>query len=306
MITIGVIGLSEGNQHPYSWSAIINGDYDQAMMDHCGSPHPPAYLRANRDTLGIDDARVTHLWTQGRAVSEHCARTCRIDNVVDGMEEMIGEVDAVMLLRDDPENHVAMARPFIDAGVPLFIDKPLAYCREDLAYFQSQVARGKHIASCSSMRYCAGVQAARVQMPDIGQVELAVTVGKKDWRKYAIHYLEAMLSLLGDPKVLAVTHVSLTKGRDVAYLELEGDILATVHVFMDIAPGGELNIYGTHGNVRVDYGSAYVAFRNNIEQAIAGFRRDVPTIDFDKTCNVVRALIAGRESLEAGGKRILT
>jgi predicted dehydrogenase len=306
MLTIGVIGLSEGNQHPYSWAAIINGDYDQAMMDQCGSPHPPAYLRANRDTLGIDGAKVTHIWTQDRAISEHCARTCRIDHVVHAVEDMIGRVDAVMLLRDDPENHVAMSRALIDAGVPLFIDKPLAYNREDLAYFEAQVRDGKHIASCSSMRYSAGVQSARVQLATVGRVQLVVAVGQKDWRKYAVHYLEGMLALLGDPPVKAATHVSLTPGRDVVMFELEGDILATVHVLTDIAPGGELNVYGTNGHVSVDHGGAYTLFRNNIEQAIKGFRMERPAIDFGATRNVIRALIAGRESLEAAGKRIET
>ena len=218
MLNLGVIGLSEGNQHPYSWSAIINGDYDQALMEECGSPHPPRYLQANRDTLGIDGAQVTHIWTQDGAVSEHCARTCRIDHVVDHIEDMVGHVDAVLLLRDDPENHVVMAKPFIEANVPIFLDKPLAYCREGLDYFTDQVAQGKHIASCSSLRFSAGVQAARVQLPSIGRVELAVAVGQKDWRRYAIHCLEGLFALLGDPAVRAVTHISCASGKDVAYL----------------------------------------------------------------------------------------
>ncbi len=306
MLNIGVIGLSEGNQHPYSWAAIINGDYDQAMMDNCGSPYPPVYLRANRDTLGIAGAKVTHIWTQDRAISEHCAQACRIDHITGSIEDMIGKVDAVMLLRDDPENHVAMARPLIDAGMPLFIDKPLAYNREDLAYFESQIRDGKHIASCSSMRYSAGVQSARTQLPTIGRVELVVAVGQKDWRKYSVHYIEGMLALLGDPPVRAATHISGIAGRDVVSFELEGDILATVHVFTGIAPAGELNVYGTKGSLCVDHGGAYTLFRNNIEQAIKGFRMDKPVIDFNNTRNVIRAVIAGRESLEAGGKRIET
>ena len=54
MLTLGVMGMSEGNGHPYSWSAIINGDYDEKAMADCSYPVIPAYLKANRDTLGID------------------------------------------------------------------------------------------------------------------------------------------------------------------------------------------------------------------------------------------------------------
>ncbi len=304
MLKLGVIGMNEDNQHPYSWSAIINGDYDQNLMDQCGSPYPPAYLKANRDSLGVDSVKVTHIWTQDRAISDHCAMACRIDHVVSRIEDFVGNVDAVLLLRDDPENHVAMAKPLIDADVPVFIDKPLAFSWKDLDYFSEQRAKGKHVVSCSSLRYSAGVQATRARLSTIGQVLLAVAVGKKDWRKYAIHYLEGLVSLLGDPKVRAVTHVSQQSGRDVAYVEFENGVLATVHVFMDIAPGGELNVYGTEGNFSVDYGGAYTGFRNTIEEVTKGFLGGAPCVDFEITRNVISALIAGQESLESGGKRI--
>ena len=126
MLKIGVIGLSEGNGHPYSWSAIINGDYNEKEMNNCAYAGIPLYLKANRSTLGIEGAKVSHVWTQDRNISEHIAKASLIDNVVDNTEDMIGQVDAVLLARDDPENHKAMAQPFLDADVPLFIDKPLA------------------------------------------------------------------------------------------------------------------------------------------------------------------------------------
>ena len=132
MLKVGLIGLSEGNGHPYSWSAIINGDYNEKEMIDCGYAGIPLYLAANCDTLGIEGAKVTHVWTQDRNISEHIAKASLIDNVVDKMEDMIGQVDAVLLARDDPENHVAMAKPFLDANVPLFIDKPLAITTEDM------------------------------------------------------------------------------------------------------------------------------------------------------------------------------
>ncbi len=300
---LGIIGLSEGNGHPYSWSAIINGDYDDEAMSDCGFPVIPAYLAANRDTLGIDGAKVTHIWTQERNISEHVARASRIENVVDKMEDMAGKVDAVLLARDDPENHAAMAKPFLDADVPIFIDKPLAYSWEDLEYFSQQQAAGKFLMSCSALRYSAGNQAARAQLEGVGDVELVVAVGKKDWRKYAIHYLEGMFSLLGDPAAASVRHFG-ESGRDVAYIEFVNGTVATVHVFMDISPGGELNVYGHKGNLQVEHGGAYPAFRASLVEAIRSFRAGKPRLDFEKTRNVISVLIAGKESLDNGGKTV--
>ena len=118
-LKLGVIGLSDGNGHPYSWSAIFNG-CDMAYMKDCGFPVIPEYLSKQRfpDDC-IPNAHVTHIWTQDRAVSEHVAKASLIPNVVDRMEDMIGEVDAVLLARDDPENHTNFATitsPYTGSG----------------------------------------------------------------------------------------------------------------------------------------------------------------------------------------------
>ena len=303
MLKLGVIGMSKGNGHPYSWSAIINGDYDAGVMADCGYPTIPEYLGANRDTLGIDDAKVTHVWTQDRELSEKCAAASLIDNVVDNLEDLVGQVDAVLLARDDPQNHVAMAKPFLDAFVPLFIDKPLAMSWADLDYFAAEHARGKFLMSCSSMRYTPGVQSARVGIGSLGRIELAVAVGKKDWPKYGIHYLEGLFSLLDDPKAVAVKHVSST-GKDIVYVEFDTGTLATIHVFMDIAPTADLTLYCQEGTLRVDHGGAYPSFRNTLVEAVRSFRQNKPRLDFEKTRNVISALIAGQESLDHGGKTV--
>ena len=62
MIRLGVIGMSPGNGHPYSWAAIVNGRYNEKEMTNCGYAGIPIYLAANRDTLGIEDAKVTSLY----------------------------------------------------------------------------------------------------------------------------------------------------------------------------------------------------------------------------------------------------
>ena len=42
-LRIGILGMTEGNGHPYSWSAMING-YDRDEMETCGFPVIPRYL----------------------------------------------------------------------------------------------------------------------------------------------------------------------------------------------------------------------------------------------------------------------
>lgn len=293
--------MSEGNGHPYSWAAIINGDYNREEMDKCGFAGIPPYLEANSDTLGIEGAQVTSIWTQERKLSEHIARTSFIENIVDKADDMIGQVDAVLLARDDPENHAAMARPFLEAGVPIFIDKPLAITHEDLAYFAEQNKQGKLIMSSSSMRYSSECRTAKTEMTSLGEIELVTVVGKKDWTKYGVHMLEALFALLDDPKAVSVQHVSESE-KDIVLVKFENGLVATVHLFMNIAPTFQLSLFGRDGWLLVDIKNAYAMFKENLVEFIRSVREGKSRLPFEKTENIIRTLICAKESLEQHGK----
>ncbi len=65
---------------------------------------------------------------------------------------MLGNVDAVIIARDDHETHLELARPFLEAGLPVFVDKPLSLDLEALRFFRPYLEAGK-LMSCSGMRY---------------------------------------------------------------------------------------------------------------------------------------------------------
>lgn len=303
MIKMGVIGMSEGNGHPYSWSAIINGDYNEKAMADCGYAGIPVYLKANRETLGVEGAKVTHVWTQDRKISEHIAAASLIDNAVEEREDLIGHVDAVLLARDDPGNHKQMAKPFIDAGIPIFIDKPLAITANDLNYFAEQYDAGKFIMSCSSMRYATENGAVRPEIASLGKIELATAVGKKDWVKYGVHMLEGLFALLDDPKAVSVTHISKS-GKDIVYIEFETGLVATVHLFDAISPTFQVSLFGTDGWRMIEYKNWYAMFRDNLIEFTRSVQQGKSRLDFSKTENVIRTLIAGQESLTRSGKSV--
>lgn len=303
MLKLGIIGLSEGNGHPYSWSAIINGDFNRPAMDKCGFAGIPVYLEANRDTLGIYGARVTHVWTQDRKISEHIALASGIEHVVDRAEKMMGRVDAVILARDDPKNHVIMAKPFLDADIPIFIDKPLAITAEDLDFFTEQNAMGKLFMSCSSMRYAKEVGKARSELASLGTIKLATVVGKKDWIKYGVHMLEALYALLDDPKAISVQHLS-EPGKDIVLINFEDGLLATVHIFKDISLTFQLSLFGQDGWRLVEIKDSYAMFRENLKEFIHSVKEGRSRLPFDLTENIIRSLIGAKESREHGGETI--
>jgi hypothetical protein len=209
---LGVIGSSPGNGHPYSWSAICNG-YDPKAMESCGYPSIPRYLEQRsfpEDQL--DGARVTVVWTQDPALSDHIAAAARIPRVVSRLEDMIGQVDAVLLARDDPENRMALAKPFLDAGVPLFIDKPLARTRAEAEALFALERHPGQIFTCSCLRFLDTLRPTAEQWTAIGGATHVDAVFFHDWEHYAVHAIEPVLAALPDRGRL-LTKTSLARGR---------------------------------------------------------------------------------------------
>jgi predicted dehydrogenase len=300
---IGIIGMSPGNAHPYSWSAIINGRFDAGEINRVGYPAVSAYLEANKQTLGIHGVKVTCVWSQSEEISQSIARTAGIEHIAGSLEEMARQVDAVILSRDDAENHVAMARPFIDAGIPIFIDKPLALSIPELAYFSNEYARGKIIMSCSSMRYAGECMVVRQELASLGKLELATAVGKKDWNKYGVHLLEALCSALDDPCPVSVRHAG-QQGRDIVLITFGNGLQAVVSLFRDIAPTFQLSLFGQEGWRLADIKNSYSMFRDSIIEFIRSVREGKARLPFDKTERIIRTLIGAGESLKQGGKEI--
>ena len=87
------------------------------------------------------------------ADAHRVARAACIREVVRHPEDVIGQVDAVIIPTDRGWEHVARARPFVEAGLPIFIDKPLVDNEEDLLQFVAWQEAGRAMMSTSAMRY---------------------------------------------------------------------------------------------------------------------------------------------------------
>lgn len=192
-LKLGVIGLSPGNGHPYSWSAIFNG-YDPVYMEECGFPVIPRYLEKQRfPEDAIAEAQVTHIWAQENKIALHVANAALIPNVVERFTDMIGEVDGVLLARDDAETHLEFAAPFLDAGIPIYVDKPLALSVAEAKRLLDRQRFPGQLFSCSALRYAREFQLSGADLAQIGRLRHIHATVSKDWDKYAVHVIEPLL-----------------------------------------------------------------------------------------------------------------
>lgn len=298
-LRLGVLGYSEGNGHPFSFSAIVNG-YDDSAFARVGWDGIHAYLRARgADDFGFGDVAVTACWMPDAEMARGLAGACRIATVCDAPEAMIGQVDAVMILRDDAASHEKLARPFLDAGLPVFIDKPLCVTRAELAAFEPFLRSGQ-LMSCSGLRFAGEADAWRSDPDQFGDVRLIRAAVVVDWPRYGVHMLECAMGALGVRPVAVQRHAA---GHGSVAVRLEDGTLFLIDALGAVARTFALDVFGTKANGAIDIRDNFTAFRRTIEAFIGQVRSGRPAINPDDTLLVIRTLIAGLEA-EPGGVEV--
>ncbi|MEI8040134.1 MAG: Gfo/Idh/MocA family oxidoreductase [Verrucomicrobiota bacterium] len=299
-IRLAMLGMIEGNGHPYSWSAIVNG-YNPDEMAKCPFPVIPQYLaEVPRNTMRILGARVTHVWTDDPADAPRIAAASRIENVVARPEDVIGHVDAVVLGTDDGHEHVRRALPFIEAGLPMFVDKPLAINVPDLNQFIRWHQAGKVFLSSSNMRYAQETKQIVRQKAQLGDLRWIAACTSKTWERYAIHALETIWPVLG-PGFLSVRTES-RPGSDIAYLTHQSGVQVSLAVIYDaVGSYGSLHVFGTKGNLSVTCWDTYTAFRNQLCAFVEMLRTGERPYPLSETIEQMAVVIAGIRSREQGG-----
>ena len=135
-----------------------------------------------------------------KTVSEECGV-----KLVDKPEQMIGKVDGVLIESVDGSVHLERARPFLEAGVPTFIDKPFACSVRDAEALAALAAKKNvPLFSSSSLRFASEVVAVKNAQAELGP-PIAVDVygcqGKNPhnpgWFNYGVHSAEILITLLG-------------------------------------------------------------------------------------------------------------
>lgn len=191
MIKIGIIGISEENGHPYSFSAIFNG-YDKEEMKNSDWPNIFNYLeREPKKNFGISGAKVTHVWTQNVHQSLKIAKCSKIPFVCDQYEDMIPHVDAVIIARDDWKSHLSISKVFLESGKHVLIDKPLSLSAKECLYFKEFINDGKLI-SFSSLRFSPELDQLKSKFSSFGKLRLIRGIAPKNWERYAIHLLDGI------------------------------------------------------------------------------------------------------------------
>lgn len=291
-INLGVIGMSEGNGHPYSWSAIFNG-YNPIFMNECPFPVIPEYLaNENWPDAQIKEAKVTHIWTQDKMVSKHIASASLIPHIVGSWQELVSNVDAVLLARDDASNHLEYATPFLEAGIPIFIDKPLALNVKEANLMLSMQKQESQLFSCSSLRYAKELYLTETEKQSIGDIVFMEAQIPKAWDKYAVHLLEPIIA--ANPNRGALIDTSFWKIKDVVKSRIMWNHLeAYVSTYGDNSMPFEIIYHGKNGIITKKLEYTFSAFKSSLTVFIEGIQNNSLPIPRSETLEIVQIIEAG-------------
>ena len=290
MIRAGIIGFSEGNGHPFSFSAIVNG-YDELAFSKAGWPVIHEYLKLQpHENFGINGASITHAWSQNLKFTSTLCAACRIPNCCIDVDEMLGSVDALIIARDDWKSHLKLSLKFLKKGIPVFIDKPLTLDQEELKIFTPFLYNGM-LMSCSGLRNALELDPIRELKPDIDSLKLISGTVLNGVDKYGIHLLEAVASL-GNDFSCPDSIVRINAPHESFILSFKNGLPFHLNCLGEVAKTFHISFFGRSSHYYCDLLDNYNAFRRTMMQFFSMVETKIPAIDPSQTIRLMKILIS--------------
>jgi predicted dehydrogenase len=292
-LRIGLIGLD--TSHVSAFTKVLN---DPADKNHVPGARVVAAFKGGSPDIASSRDRVDKF-------TEELTTKYGV-KLVDSIEELCKQVDAVMLESVDGRPHLAQARPVIEAGRPLFIDKPMAASLKDaLEIFRLARERKVPVFSASSLRFGKETQAARngavgkvLGAETFSPVNVEPTHPELFW--YGIHGVESLFAVMGPGCVSVKRGTSADGGIEVTGTWKDG----RTGIFRQ-APGNK----GYGGKARGEKGEApagtYDGYAPLLVEVIKFFQTGVVPVPERETVEILAFMEASDESKRLDGKPAL-
>ena len=166
--------------------------------------HPQNWVPLIRELVasGLADAEITAAWDSGETRPEgFAAEFCKehqIPHAAGGLAEMVDRVDGVIVHTTNWDRHVEQARPFVDAGKSVLIDKPVVGNLADANQLLDWAQQGARITGGSSLRFVYEVAEFLAEpVEERGEVHTAFAGCGTDEFNYGIHAYSLLSGLMG-------------------------------------------------------------------------------------------------------------
>lgn len=218
--------------------------------------HTAAYANLLNVEKLIPGFSVTHVWGETREFAEAAAAKGNIPNIVDDDEAMLGKIDALIVDHRHAKYHLDAALPYVEAGIPTFVDKPFCYRAEKgKAFLETARKHGTPVTSFSSVPLRQSFKKFMAEMESVGDLLSGGSYGSCALENeyggvffYGVHQVEMILTAFGYDVEAALVSVG-DAGMATANLMYPSGFVANMALVWENAPGFGMDAIGRKGSI---------------------------------------------------------
>ena len=289
-LKIGIIGTD--TSHVIAFTRVIN---DATLPEHVpGGKVVAAYKGGSPDV----QSSATRVDKFARQLQEEFGV-----KLVDSIPALCKQVDAVLLESVDGRPHLEQVKPVFAAGLPVFVDKPIAGNLDDCIEI-FRLAKAHHVPCFSSSAYRFYDSMRTLQQTNVGTIRGAISYGPchlephhPDLFWYGIHPTEALFTIMG-PEIKQVTRVS-TPDTDVVTGIWDQGRVGTLRGLRNAFGPHKVIVFGTKKVAMQDSGGdSYVPL---VREIMKFFHTGKPPVSARETIAIYAFMEAADESKRQGG-----
>jgi predicted dehydrogenase len=118
----------------------------------CENSHANAFLKFIKGNEEYSDIECIGVYSVDPAASQKLSDTFGVP-VLENYDSAVGKIDGLVITARHGGDHYKFAKPYIESGIPMFIDKPITVSEDEAVEFmQALKARGTRISGGSSLK----------------------------------------------------------------------------------------------------------------------------------------------------------
>lgn len=216
------------------------------------------------------------------------------------LEELAEKCDVGFVQSCNWEKHIEQALPFINAGKPVFMDKPFVGSVKDVKKIRELQTKGAKFIGSSSARYAAEIQEFLAQpIEERGEVISVYGESGVDEFNYGVHVGE-ILSELAGAKAVSCQFTAATE-RDGAKCEIytvrfENGVIGTYCTFLSGWRPFNVSVMTTKTSTcfKIDSSKIYMALLTRMSETLKSGEQT--TADIETILNVTEFMLCGKRS----------
>jgi predicted dehydrogenase len=286
-------------------SHIYHGKCFGAIFNGCGEGYTEGEWAAGAGMPRIEDARVVKVWEPIRTMAETYAKARNVERVAASLDDCAEDVDGVVIPDDVTLSHQRWASFFIERGLPVFIDKPLAPTYEGArAIVDLAAGKGTPLMSTSAIRYAKEVEDFLAQQAEtVGNVHSAVaTAPSGQVVFYGIHAVELIATVMGTDVESVENHGAPLENW--IHLNYRDGRKVVVAVSARMRQIGAV-FYGDRGYHALHAADGGYYYRNQLLHFLDMVKTGKPPVDPRETLRIIDICTAAERALATGRRESL-